>query len=77
MSDQQHRLWIVRAKGEEYGQVYLPDYSGSFKHDVERKVMDGARRENYRGTLTERLAYLDWQIVCVGLVECEGERPAA
>ena len=62
-------LWIVAANTDEYGRLYLPDYAGQFKHDVESKVMDGARRERFEGSLTERLEELGWEIVCLRVEE--------
>lgn len=62
-------LWIVAANTEEYGRLYLPDYAGQFQHDVARKVMDGAMREGFAGTMDERLSVLGWEIVCLSVEE--------
>ena len=62
-------IWIVAASSEEYGRRYLAGYAGQFERDVQRRVMDGAMRERFDGTLSERLAYLNWEIVCVRLQE--------
>ena len=64
-----HYLWIVAANTDEYGRVYLADYAGLFEHDVQRKVMDGARREGVTCTLSERLAHLNWEIVRILIQE--------
>lgn len=66
-----HYLWIVAANTDEYGRVYLADYAGLFEHDVQRKVMDGARREGVTCTLSERLAQLNWEIVRVIVKEVD------
>ncbi len=55
-------MWMVRGPTEEYGMVYLPTYAGT-QREVEEKVMEGARREGFKGTLQERLAFLEWEIV--------------
>lgn len=62
-------LWIVASTTEEYGRVYLTDYAGQFKHDVENKVMEGAWRERFEGSLTDRLEALGWEIVCLHIEE--------
>ncbi|MCQ8116108.1 hypothetical protein [Methylomonas rosea] len=64
-------IWIVAANSAEYGRVYLPDYAGVIRQEVATKVMDGAHRERFRGTLDERLKMLGWEIVKVGLIEIQ------
>lgn len=62
-------LWIAAATTEEYGRVYLTDYAGNSRQDTMSKVMVGARREGFTGTLDERLEYLGWEIVCLDVQE--------
>ena len=64
-------MWIVAANTEEFGRIYLPNYCGLLKHDVEIKVIAGALREGFVGTLAERLGYLKWEIVCLNVSEAD------
>jgi len=42
--------------------VALMQYAGQFIHNVEARIMDGARREKFQGTLNERMRELGWTI---------------
>ena len=37
-------------------------HTGTTKYDVEKSIMDRARKEGFNGTLAERLAELEWVI---------------
>jgi len=62
-------IWIAAAETAEYGRVYLHDYAAHDAHNVGVKIMDGARREGFTGTLQDRLANLGWEIVCLRVEE--------
>jgi hypothetical protein len=62
-------LWIVASDTAEYGRVYLPYYAGRDMGSVVHQVLDGARREGFRGSLDDRLKMLGWEIVCVRFEE--------
>lgn len=64
-------LWIVASDTAEFGRVYLADYTGRDKAASERKVMGGARREGFSGSVSERLRALGWEIVCIRFDEVQ------
>jgi len=64
-----NQIWIVAATTDSGKRVYLADYAGQFKHDVERKVMNGAPGDGYGTSLAERLATLGWEVVCLQVTE--------
>lgn len=70
-------MWTIRGHSEEYGWVYLFGYSGSTRSEVEQKLMDGARRENFHGSLQLRLDDLKWEIVMGNFVESSWTIPAS
>lgn len=65
-----NKIWIVVGNTDEFGRVLLTDYAGNQRGEVEQKVMQGALKEGFRGALSERLASLGWEIVCL-LIEDE------
>ena len=61
-------LWI--AKGRWEGEwIYLTHHVGRSRSDLADKIMDGARRERFDGTLSEWLKHLNWEIVEVEFKE--------
>lgn len=59
--------WAVYAKSDEYPKpVLLSDYVGSMEV-IRKRVMEGARREGFKGDFVERMAELGWWIEPLGL----------
>ena len=62
-------MWIVAANAPSGKRVYLADYAGQSKHDVQRKVANAAYCEGYRGSLSDRLTMLWWEIIPIRIEE--------
>jgi len=64
-------VWM--AFGQHEGSlIALPEYAAASANAVGEKIMDGARREGYRGSLRDRLASLDWSLRRVTLADADG-----
>ena len=49
-------------EGGEAGWIPLPGYSNETEHGVKHLVLEAARKEGYKGTITGRLMELGWEI---------------
>lgn len=54
--------WIPVGKTDEYGEVPLLMYASSSRHECIEKIMERARNEGFRGSSTERLDELKWEV---------------
>ena len=48
--------------GGESGWIALPGYSNETEHGVKHLILQAARKEGYKGTITGRLMELGWEI---------------
>lgn len=48
--------------GGESGWIALPGYSNETEHGVKHLILEAARKEGYKGTITGRLMELGWEI---------------
>jgi hypothetical protein len=62
-------VWVVRGYSEECGWVYLDRYYSGTIHDAYRKIERDCRRHGITGTIQEKLDYLKWEVVLMGLVD--------
>lgn len=76
---QEPDFWTVCAQyegGDETGWIPLPGYSNETEHGVKNLVLQAARKEGYKGTVTGRLMELNWEIRPVYLAPWVAPQPS-